>query len=65
MPIVRAALDTDDIIAITANEALEIIEKQLTTIQILYYKKVAESMLTLKIPAKYQDFKGLFELESD
>jgi hypothetical protein len=65
MPIVRTALDTDDIIAITANEALEIIEKQLTTIQILYCKKVAESMLTLKIPAKYQDFKGLFKLESN
>jgi hypothetical protein len=32
MPVVRAALDTDNIIAITANEALEIIEKQLTTI---------------------------------
>jgi hypothetical protein len=53
MPIVRAALDTDDIIAMTANEALEIIEKRLTTMQILYCKKVAESMLTLKIPAKY------------
>jgi hypothetical protein len=53
MPIVRAVLDIDDIIAITANEALEIIEKRLTTMQILYYKKVAESMLTLKIPAKY------------
>jgi hypothetical protein len=65
MPIVRAALDTDDIIAMTANEALEIIEKQPTTMQILYCKKVAESMLTLKIPAEYQDFKGLFELESD
>jgi hypothetical protein len=65
MPIVRAALDTDDIIAMTANEALEIIEKQPTTMQILYYKKVAESILTLKIPAEYQDFKGLFELESD
>jgi hypothetical protein len=65
MPIVRTALDTDDIIAITANEALEIIEKQLTTIQILYCKKVAESILTLKIPAKYQDFKGLFKLESN
>jgi hypothetical protein len=65
MPIVRTALDTDDIIAITANEALEIIEKQLTTMQILYCKKVAESMLTLKIPAKYQDFKGLFKLESN
>jgi hypothetical protein len=50
---VRAALDTDDIIAITANEALEIIEKQLTTMQILYCKKVAESMTTLKIPAEY------------
>jgi hypothetical protein len=65
MPIVRTALDTDDIIAITANEALEIIEKQLTTMQILYCKKVAESMLTLKILAKYQDFKGLFKLESN
>jgi hypothetical protein len=65
MPVVRAALDIDDIIAITANEALEIIETRLSTIQILYYKKVAESMLTLKIPVKYQDFKGLFELESD
>jgi hypothetical protein len=65
MPIVRTALDTDDIIAITANEALEIIEKQLTTMQILYCKKVAESILTLKIPAKYQDFKGLFKLESN
>jgi hypothetical protein len=53
MPIVRAALDTDDIITITVNEALEIIEKRLTTIQILYYKKVAESIPTLKIPAKY------------
>jgi hypothetical protein len=53
MPIVHTTLDTDDIIAITANEALEIIEKQLTTMQILYYKKVAESMLTLKILAKY------------
>jgi hypothetical protein len=53
MPIVRAVLDIDDIIAITANEALEIIEKRLTTMQILYYKKVAENMLTLKIPAKY------------
>jgi hypothetical protein len=65
MPVVHAALDIDDIIAITANEALEIIKKQLTTMQILYCKKVAESMLTLKIPAEYQDFKGLFELESD
>jgi hypothetical protein len=65
MPIVHATLDTDDIIAITANEALEIIEKRLTTMQILYCKKVVESMPTLKIPAKYQDFKGLFELESD
>jgi hypothetical protein len=65
MPIVHAALDMDDIIAIIANEALEIIEKRLTTMQILYYKKVIESMLTLKILAKYQDFKGLFELESD
>jgi hypothetical protein len=50
---VRDALDPVDIFAITANEALEIIEKRLSTIQILYYKKVAESMLTLKIPAKY------------
>jgi hypothetical protein len=65
IPIVRATLDTDNIIAITANEALEIIEKQLTTIQILYCKKVIESIPTLKILAKYQDFKGLFELESD
>jgi hypothetical protein len=65
MPIVHAALDMDDIIAITANEALEIIEKQPTTMQILYYKKVAESIPTLKILAEYQDFKGLFELESD
>jgi hypothetical protein len=31
MPVVHAALDMDDIIAITANEALEIIEKQRTT----------------------------------
>jgi hypothetical protein len=53
MPVVHAALDIDDIIAMTANEALEIIEKRLTTMQILYYKKVAESILTLKIPAKY------------
>jgi hypothetical protein len=53
MPIVHAVLDMDDIIAITVNEALEVIEKQLTTIQILYYKKVAESMPTLKIPAEY------------
>jgi ABC-type antimicrobial peptide transport system ATPase subunit len=65
MPIVCTVLDIDDIIAITANEALEIIKKWLTTMQILYCKKVVESMLTLKIPAKYQDFKGLFELESD
>jgi hypothetical protein len=65
MPVVHAVLDMDDIIAITANEALEIIEKQLTTMQILYCKKVAESTPTLKIPAEYQDFKGLFELESD
>jgi hypothetical protein len=53
MPIVRAALDTDDIIAMTAIEALEIIENRLETIQILYYKKVAESTPTLKIPAEY------------
>jgi hypothetical protein len=53
MPIVHAILDTDDIIAIIVNKALEIIEKRLTTIQILYYKKVAESILTLKILAKY------------
>jgi hypothetical protein len=53
MPIVRAALDIDDIIAMTVNEALEIIEKRLMTMQILYCKKVAESMLTLKILAKY------------
>jgi hypothetical protein len=65
MPIVHAVLDIDDIIAIIANEALEIIEKQLTTMQILYCKKVAESMLTLKIPTKYYNSKGLFELESD
>ena len=65
MPVVHAVLDMDDIIAMTANEALEIIEKRLTTMQILYCKKVAESTPTLKIPAKYQDFKGLFELESD
>jgi hypothetical protein len=65
MPVVCTALDMDDIIAMTANEALEIIKKWLTTMQILYCKKVAESMLTLKIPAEYQDFKGLFELESD
>jgi hypothetical protein len=65
MPVVHAALDIDDIIAITANEALEIIEKRPTTMQILYYKKVAESTPTLEIPAEYQDFKGLFELESD
>jgi hypothetical protein len=32
MPIVRAVLDTDDIITMIANEALEIIEKRLTTI---------------------------------
>jgi len=31
MPVVRAALDMDDIIAITANEALEIIEKRPST----------------------------------
>jgi hypothetical protein len=31
MPIVRAALDTDDIIAMTAIEALEIIENRLET----------------------------------
>jgi len=31
MPIVRAALDIDDIIAMIANEALEIIEKRLLT----------------------------------
>ena len=65
MPVVRAALDTDDIIAMTANEALEIIEKRPTTMQILYCKKVAESMPTLEIPAEYQDFKGLFEIEDD
>ena len=53
MPVVHAALDMDDIIAMTANEALEIIEKRLTIIQILYYKKVAESTPTLKIPAEY------------
>jgi hypothetical protein len=53
MPIVRAALDTDDIIAMTAIEALEIIENRPETMQILYYKKVAESTLTLKIPAEY------------
>jgi hypothetical protein len=65
IPVVHAVLDTDDIIAIIAIEALKIIEERLMTMQILYYKKVAESILTLKIPAKYQDFKGLFELESD
>jgi len=65
MPVVRAALDMDDIIAMTANEALEIIEKRPSTMQILYCKKVAESMPTLEIPKEYQDFKGLFELESD
>jgi hypothetical protein len=32
MPIVYTILDTDDIIAIIANKALEIIEKRLTTI---------------------------------
>jgi hypothetical protein len=32
MPIVRIILDIDDIIAMIANEALEIIEKQLITI---------------------------------
>jgi hypothetical protein len=53
MPVVCAILDTDDIIAMTANKALEIIEKRLTTMQILYCKKVAESMPTLKIPAEY------------
>jgi hypothetical protein len=53
MPVVHAALGMDDNIAITANEALEIIEKQLTTMQILYCKKVAESMPTLKIPTEY------------
>ena len=53
MPIVYAILDIDDIITITVNEALKIIKKQLTTIQILYYKKVVESILTLKIPAEY------------
>jgi hypothetical protein len=63
--VVRNALDPVDIFAITANEALEVIEKRLSIIQILYCKKVAESILTLKILAEYQDFKGLFELESD
>ena len=53
MPIVYAVLDMDDIITMIANEALEIIEKRLTIIQILYCKKVVESMLTLKILAKY------------
>jgi hypothetical protein len=53
MPVVRTILDTDDIIAMTVNEALEIIEKRPTTMQILYYKKVAESMPILKIPAEY------------
>ena len=53
MPIVHTVLDTDDIIAMTVNKALEIIEKRPTTIQILYCKKVTESMLTLKILAKY------------
>jgi hypothetical protein len=65
MPVVRAALDIDDIIAMTANEALEIIEKRPETMQILYCKKVAESKPPLKIPVEYQDFKGLFEIESD
>jgi hypothetical protein len=62
---VRAALDTDDIIAMTAIEALEVIENRPETMQVLYCKKVAESTLTLNIPAEYQEFKGLFELESD
>jgi hypothetical protein len=53
MPIVCTVLDIDDIIAIIANEALEIIKKRLTTMQILYCKKVVESILTLKIPAEY------------
>ena len=53
MPIVYAVLDIDDIIAIIANKALEIIEKRPTTMQILYCKKVAESTPTLKIPAEY------------
>jgi hypothetical protein len=53
MPIVCTTLDIDDIIAMIANEALEIIEKRLTTMQILYYKKVVESISTLKILAKY------------
>ena len=53
MPIVYAILDIDNIITITANEALKIIEKRLTMMQILYYKKVAESIPTLKILAKY------------
>ena len=53
MPVVHAALDMDDIIAMTANEALEIIEKRPTTMQILYCKRVAESTPTLKIPAEY------------
>jgi hypothetical protein len=36
-----------------AIEALEVIENRPETIQILYCKKVAESTLTLNIPAKY------------
>jgi hypothetical protein len=51
--VVRDVLDPVDIFAITANETLEIIEERLSTMQILYYKKVAESTPTLKIPAKY------------
>ena len=53
MPVVRAALDTDDIIAMTAIEALEVIENRPETMQILYCKKVAESTPTLKVPAEY------------
>jgi hypothetical protein len=53
MPVVRAALDTDDIIAIIAIEALEVIENRPGIMQILYCKKVAESTLTLNIPAEY------------
>lgn len=49
----------------TADETLEIIEKQPETMQILYCKKVAESMPALEIPVKYQDFRSLFELEDD
>jgi hypothetical protein len=49
MPVVRVALDVDDICAMTATEALEIIKKRPEMTQILYCKKVAESMPALKI----------------